>query len=65
MEIKQVHIGSSKNPNFTNIQDYSHDEAVTKITELLHEYKNLFPSNCLEMRGIVGDLEEIKIPLQL
>ena len=65
MKIKEVHTGSPKNPKFTNIEDYWDEEAVAKIADLLHEYQNLFPTNFLEMRGIVGDLGKMKIPLQL
>ena len=39
LEIKQVHIGSSKNPNFDNVQDYSYGEAVAKIADLMQEYR--------------------------
>ena len=39
------------------------DEVVSKITDLLHEYQNLFHTNFVEMRGIVRDLGEMKIPL--
>ena len=35
-----------------------------KITDLLHEYQDLFPSNFSEMKGIVGNLGEMKIPLR-
>ena len=63
MKIKKVHIRSPKNPKFTNVQYYWDDEAVAKIEDLLHEYQNLFPTNFSEMRGIVGDLGEMKIPL--
>ena len=34
-----------------------------KIIELLHEFQDLFPKNFFEMKGIVGDLVEMKIPL--
>ena len=33
--------------------------------ELLHEYQDLFLTKFLEMKGIVGDLGEMKIPLRL
>ena len=65
MKIKKVHIRSTKNPKFTNIGDYLDDEVVAKITYLLHEYQNLFPTNFSKIRGIVGDLGEMKIPLRL
>ena len=35
-----------------------------KITDLLHEFQDLFPTNFSEMKGIVGDLGEMKIPLR-
>ena len=35
LKIKHVHIGSSKNPNLTNVQNYLHTEAVSKIVDLL------------------------------
>ena len=31
---------------------------------MLHEYQDLFPTIFLEMKGIVGDLGEMKIPLR-
>ena len=64
MKIKKVNIGLLKNPKFTNIGDYWDDEMVSKITNLLHEFQDLFPTILLEMKGIVGDLGEMKIPLK-
>ena len=31
---------------------------------MLREYQDLFPTNFSEMKGIVGDLGEMKIPLK-
>ena len=62
LKIKKVNIGSPDNPKFSNIGDYWDEETVTNITDLLHEYQDLFPTNFLEMKGIVGDLGEMKIP---
>ena len=64
MRIKKVNIGSPKNPKFSNIGDYLDEETVTKIIDLMHEYQYLFPIKFLEMKGIVGDLGEMKIPLR-
>ena len=36
-----------------------------KITDLLHEFQGIFPTNLSEMKGIVWDLGEMKIPLKL
>ena len=44
LKIKKVNIGSSENPKFANIGDYWDDETMGKITNLLHEYKYLFPT---------------------
>ena len=51
-----------KNPKFANIGDYWDDETVGKITDLLHEFQDLFPTKFSEMKGIVGGLREMKIP---
>jgi hypothetical protein len=34
------------------------------IANLLHEYWDLFPTTFLEMKGIAGDLGEMKIHLK-
>jgi hypothetical protein len=34
------------------------------IIELLRKYKNLFPTKFIEMKGIEGELGEMKIPLR-
>ena len=65
LRIKKVHIQLPKNPKLDNIRDYWNGEAVAKITDLLHEYQDLVPTNVSEMRGIVADLGDLKIPLQL
>ena len=46
------------------IQKDSQDEAVVQITDLLQEYKTLFPLNNIERKGMVEDLERMKIPLR-
>ena len=33
--------------------------------DLLHEFQDLFPTKFSEMKGILGDLGEMKIPLKL
>ena len=34
-----------------------------KIINLLHEFQDLFPTKFLQMKGILGDLGEMNIPL--
>ena len=36
---------------------------MAKIMDLLHEFQDLFPTKFSEMKGILGDLGEMKIPL--
>jgi hypothetical protein len=43
-----------------SIRDYWYDQTVESITELLHEYNNLFPTTFTEMKGIVGELGEMR-----
>ena len=38
---------------------------MAKITDLLHEFQDLFPTKFSKMKGILGDLGEMKIPLKL
>ena len=64
MKIKKVNIGSLENPKFTNIGYYGDDETIANITDLLHEYQDLFPANFSQMKQIVGDLREMKITLR-
>ena len=36
---------------------------MVKITNLLHEFQELFPTKFSEMKGILGDLGKMNIPL--
>ena len=51
-------------PKYATIGDYWDEEMGSKGTELLHEYQDLFPTNFLEMKGVLGDIGMIKIPFQ-
>ena len=44
--------------------DYWSEETIAKITDLLHEFQDLFPTWFFEMKGILGDLGEMKILLK-
>ena len=61
---EQVNIGSEAEPKFANIVDYWDDDTISKVTELLHEYQDLFPMKFLELKGIVGDLGAMHITLK-
>ena len=64
LKIIKVNIGTEENPKFASVGDYLDEETMEKITELLHEFKYLFPTNFSEMKDILGDLREMKIPLK-
>jgi hypothetical protein len=43
---------------------YWDESTIESITKLLREYSDLFPTTFTEMKGIVGELGEMKIPLR-
>jgi hypothetical protein len=47
-----------------NIGDYWDDPTVESITGFLHEYSDFFPTTFTKMKGIAGELGEMKIPLR-
>lgn len=60
----KVNVGTYEVPKFSVIGDYWNEETVCKIIYLLHEYQELFPTKFTEMKGIIGDLGEMRIPLK-
>ena len=64
LKTRKVNIGSEEMPKYTTIGDYWDEEMVRKVTELLHEYQDLFLMKFSEMKGILGDIGVIKIPLK-
>jgi hypothetical protein len=44
IKIKKVNIGTKETPNLANVRDYWDVATIDKITELLHEYQDLFPT---------------------
>ena len=64
LKITKVNIRLEDNPKFANIGDYWDEETVAKITDLLRELEDLFLMKLREMKGIVGDLGEMKISLK-
>jgi hypothetical protein len=63
--MKKVNIGTEKEPNLANVGDYWDDSTIDKITKLLHEYQELFPTKITYMKGIKGPMGEMKIPLKI
>ena len=54
----------TKDPKFSNVGDYWDEGNMVKITDLQHEFQDLFPTKSAEMKGILGDLGEMEIPLK-
>lgn len=61
---KQVNIGMEPEPKYAMLGDYWDDAMVDKVTELLREYQDLFPTKITYLRGIVGDIGIMKITLK-
>ena len=64
LKIRKFNIGAEDNPKFSSVGDYWDEETMEKIMDLLHEFQDLFPTKFLKMKGILGDLGEMKIPLK-
>ena len=64
LKIRKVNIGTEENPKFASVGDYWDEATMAKITDLLHEFQDHFPSKFSEMKGILGDLGEMKISLK-
>jgi len=64
LKIKKVNIGIEEIPKITSIGDYWDNQRVERITDLLCEYNDLFPTTFSEMKGVAGELGETKIPLR-
>ena len=64
LNIRKFNIGIEENAKFASVGDYWDEETMAKITDLLHEFQFLFPIKFSEMKGILGDLGEMKIPLK-
>ena len=64
IKVNKINIGTTENPKMASIEDYWDEKTVERITELLRKYNDLFPKTFTKMKGIAGDLGEMKIPLK-
>jgi hypothetical protein len=64
IKIQKVNIGIEKTPKLANVGDYWDAATIDKITELLHEYQDLFPTKFTDMKGIKGPMGEMRISLK-
>ena len=49
LNIQKVNIGIEEKPKFVNIGDYLDEETISKITDLLHEFQDLFATIFFEI----------------
>jgi hypothetical protein len=47
-----------------SIGDNWDNQTIERTTKLLHEYNDLFPTTVSEMKGLLGDIGEMKILLK-
>jgi hypothetical protein len=64
IKVKKVNIGTIEHPKMVSIGDYWDEQTMEIMTELLHKYNKLFPTTFTEMKGIAGEVGEMKIPLR-
>ena len=64
VKTKKLNIGIDANAKMASVGDYWDDVIVGQIAGLLQEYQDLFPTRFIEMKGILGDLGVMKIPLK-
>jgi hypothetical protein len=64
IKVNKVNIGIVEHPKIASIGDYWDEQKVESITELLRESSDLFPTTFTDMKGIAGELGEMKIPLK-
>jgi len=63
LKTKEMNIGSKVQSKFANICDFWDEDTVDKVTNLLREYHDFFPTKFSYLKGIVGDLGTMKINL--
>jgi hypothetical protein len=64
IKVNKVNIGIVENPKMANIGDYWDEQTMEIIIELLCKYNDMFLTKFTEIKGIAGDLGEMKITLR-
>jgi len=64
LKIKKVNIGIVENTKIASIGDYWDKQIVERITELLRKYSDLFRATFSKMKGLEGEIGDMKIPLK-
>jgi hypothetical protein len=58
IKINKVNIKIEETPKLANVVDCWDAATTDKITELLHKYRDLFPTKFIDMNGIKGPMGE-------
>jgi hypothetical protein len=64
LKLWKHNIRTDDKPKLASIGDYWDEQTTKEIFNLLREYEDLFPSSVVELKGIKGDLGEMKIMLK-
>ena len=64
LKIKKVNIGIEEMSKIASIGNYWDDRTIGQVVDLLQEYQDLFPTKFEDMKGILGDLGVMRIPLK-
>ena len=61
LKMKKHNTDIEENPKMATIVDYWDEEIMNQVVDLLKEYEDIFSNTFLEMKGIAGDIGEMKI----
>jgi hypothetical protein len=64
IKVTKVNIVMNDNPKMVSIGDYWDEQKIERIPNLLCKYTDLFLTTFTEIKGIAGELGEMKIPLK-
>ena len=64
MKLRNQYIGIEDKPKMASVGDYWDEQKTKDIFDLLQEYQDLFPSLVAELKGVKGDIGEMKIVLK-
>jgi hypothetical protein len=64
IKVKRVNIGTNYNLKMAIIGDHWDEQTIERITELPRKYSDLFPRTFTDMKCIVREIGEMKIPLK-
>jgi hypothetical protein len=62
--VNKFNIGTKYEPKMESIGDYWDEQTLERMTELLCDYIDLFPTTFTEMKGISEEIGEMKIPFK-